>query len=89
MSDILFSIDPMASVSYTAYKSVKKDSSNFVDFLLHYDSKSANDGDNTWLDKLTKAQTNTQTTLLENLYHLNLLTNKHRLNLLKIKNHSQ
>lgn len=89
MSSILFSIDPMASVSYAAYKSVKKDSSNFVDFLLHYDSQSANDGDNTWLDKLTKAQTNTQTTLLKNLYHLNLLTNKHHSNLLNKDYHIQ
>lgn len=52
MDSRLFTIDPMAASSYSLYKSAKDGEGNFVDFLLSYDSKAANDGDNSWLNKV-------------------------------------
>lgn len=55
MSSHLFAIDPMAASSYGLYNSVKKEEGSFVDFLLSYDSKAANDSDNSWLSDLVSA----------------------------------
>jgi len=41
-----FMIDPMAASSYGLYNSLKGEEGSFVDFLLSYDSKAANDNDN-------------------------------------------
>lgn len=48
----LFAIDPMAASSYGLYNSVKKEEGSFLDFLLSYDSKGANESDNSWLSDL-------------------------------------
>lgn len=52
MDSRLFEVDPYAGISYGLYNSVKGDKGSFEDFLLHYDSKGANDGDKSWLTKL-------------------------------------
>jgi len=48
----LFSIDPYALSSYGMYNAAKKGEGDFVDFLLHYDSKSLSEGDNSWFSKV-------------------------------------
>ena len=52
MQTNLFLVDPMAASSYGLYNSIKGEKGSFVDFLLSYDSKAANESDNSWLDKL-------------------------------------
>lgn len=52
MNTYLFQIDPMAASSYGLYNSFKKGEGSFVDFLLHYDSHSVNEGNSEWLTKL-------------------------------------
>lgn len=55
MNSQLFAIDPMAASSYGLYNSIKKEEGSFVDFLLSYDSKAANESDNSWLTDLITA----------------------------------
>ena len=56
-TSILFQLDPMAASSYGLYQSLKENKGSFVDFLLSYDSKGANDGDNSWLTKMVNQNT--------------------------------
>jgi hypothetical protein len=56
-ASILFQIDPMAASSYGLYNSLKEGEGSFIDFLLHYDSKGANEGDNSWMTKLVNKNT--------------------------------
>lgn len=72
MQTNLFSIDPMAASSYGLYNSVKGDKGSFVDFLLNYDSKKANESDNSWLNKLITQENVGKITSLETLNNLNL-----------------
>lgn len=51
MDTRLFSIDPVAGIGYGLYNALKKGEGSFEDFLLHYDSHAANEGDNSWLTK--------------------------------------
>lgn len=51
-ANTLFSLDPMAAISYGQYNAVKKENGSFEDFLLHYDSHEANDGGSDWLSNL-------------------------------------
>lgn len=48
----LFAIDPLAGIGYGMYNALKKEEGSFEDFLLHYDSHEANEGDNGWLTKI-------------------------------------
>ncbi len=48
----LFTLDPMAAISYGQYNAVKKDKGSFEDFLLHYNSYEANEGNSKWLQNL-------------------------------------
>ncbi len=50
----LFSIDPMAGISYSKYNSIKGEDGSFLDFLLHYDSYKANHDDDSWFGNLLK-----------------------------------
>ena len=68
----LFMIDPMAASSYGIYNSLKGDKGSFVDFLLNYDSKKANDNDNSWLNKLVTKENISNITSPEVLQSLNL-----------------
>lgn len=52
MNNQLFALDPMAGISYGLYNSAKKGKGNFEDFLLNYNSKEANKGNNNWLTKM-------------------------------------
>jgi len=72
MQTNLFSIDPMAASSYGLYNSVKGDKGSFVDFLLNYDSKKANESDNSWLNKLITQENIGNITSLGTLNNLNL-----------------
>jgi 3-methyladenine DNA glycosylase Tag len=56
-ASILFQIDPMAASSYGLYNSFKEGEGSFIDFLLNYDSKGANEGDNSWMTKLVNQKT--------------------------------
>jgi len=56
-ASILFQIDPMAASSYGLYNSFKEGEGSFIDFLLNYDSKGANEGDNSWMTKLVNKET--------------------------------
>jgi len=49
MDNRLFQVDPYAGISYGLYNSLKGEDASFEDFLLHYDSKGASEGDNAWL----------------------------------------
>jgi len=68
----LFMIDPMAASSYGLYNSIKGKKGSFEDFLLSYDSKKANDSDNSWLDKLVTKENLSKITSPEVLKNLNL-----------------
>ena len=68
----LFMLDPMAASSYGLYNSIKGDKGSFEDFLLNYDSKKANDFDNSWLDKLVNKENLSKITSPEVLKDLNL-----------------
>jgi len=57
MDNRLFKIDPYAGVSYGLYSSLKGEDASFEDFLLHYDSTGASEGDNSWLNKLITENT--------------------------------
>lgn len=48
----LFKFDPMAAISYGQYNSVKGKDGSFEDFLLHYNSYEANEGNSDWLTKM-------------------------------------
>ena len=48
----LFAIDPYAATSYGLYNAFKKGEGDFVDFLLHYDSKGVSEGDNSWMSEM-------------------------------------
>lgn len=39
-------------LDYAKYRAVKGDSGDYVDFLLHYDSKKAEEGDDSWMSTL-------------------------------------
>lgn len=52
MSNQLFMLDPMAASSYGIYNAYKGKDGSFEDFLLNYNSHEANDGDNSWFNKL-------------------------------------
>lgn len=56
-ASILFQTDPMAATSYGLYNSFKEGEGSFIDFLLNYDSKGANEGDNSWITKLVNKET--------------------------------
>lgn len=68
----LFMIDPMAASSYGLYNSVKGDKGSFEDFLLNYNSKKANDFDNSWLNKLVNKENLSKITSPEVIQSLNL-----------------
>ena len=72
MQTNLFIIDPMAASSYGLYNSIKGNKGSFVDFLLSYDSKAANESDNSWLDKLVNKENLSKITSPEVLKNLNL-----------------
>ena len=72
MQTNLFLVDPMAASSYGLYNSVKGEEGSFVDFLLSYDSKAANESDNSWLDKLVNQENLSEITSPEVLKSLNL-----------------
>lgn len=72
MNTNLFIIDPMAASSYGLYNSVKKDEGSFVDFLLNYDSKKANEQDNSWFTDMVSEDTLTKIKSPEVLQSLNL-----------------
>lgn len=57
MDSQLFQVDPYAGVSYGLYKAAKGDNASFEDFLLHYDSHAANEGDNSWLTRMVSEKT--------------------------------
>jgi len=57
MDSRLFEIDPYAGASYALYTSVKGEDASFEDFLLHYDSTGASEGDNAWLTKMITQDT--------------------------------
>lgn len=52
MQSRLFEVDPLAAINYGMYNAVKKGEGSFEDFLVHYDSHSVNEGDNSWLTKM-------------------------------------
>lgn len=56
----LFTIDPYALSSYGMYNAAKDGEGDFVDFLLHYDSKGVSEGDNSWLTKMLGEDTLSQ-----------------------------
>ena len=72
MNTNLFMLDPMAASSYGLYNSIKGDKGSFEDFLLSYDSKKANDFDNSWLNKLVNQENLSKITSPEVLKDLNL-----------------
>ena len=72
MQTNLFLVDPMAASSYGLYNSIKGEKGSFVDFLLSYDSKAANESDNSWLDKLVNQDNLSEITSPEVLKSLNL-----------------
>ncbi|MCD8543493.1 MAG: hypothetical protein LRY52_01125 [Sulfurospirillum cavolei] len=57
MDSRLFEIDPYAGASYALYTSVKGEDASFEDFLLHYDSTGASEGDNSWLTNMITQDT--------------------------------
>lgn len=57
MESRLFELDPYAGIGYGLYNSIKGEEGSFEDFLLHYDSTKANDGDNSWLTHLITQDT--------------------------------
>ena len=57
MESRLFELDPYAGIGYGLYNSIKKEEGSFEDFLLHYDSIKANEGDNSWLTQLIAQDT--------------------------------
>lgn len=52
MQSRLFEVDPLAAINYGMYNALKKGEGSFEDFLVHYDSHSVNEGDNSWLTKM-------------------------------------
>jgi hypothetical protein len=72
MQTNLFLVDPMAASSYGLYNSIKGDKGTFVDFLLNYDSKKANESDNSWLEKLISQENINKINSPEVLKALNL-----------------
>ncbi|NOQ31334.1 MAG: hypothetical protein GQ570_09445 [Helicobacteraceae bacterium] len=42
-----------AAVDYGRYQSIKGDKGDFVDFLLSYDAMGAEDGDSSWMNKVS------------------------------------
>lgn len=48
----LMSMYPSIAVDYGLYRSLKKDSGDYVDFLLHYDAEGSQNGDQSWLTDL-------------------------------------
>lgn len=72
MQTNLFLVDPMAASSYGLYNSIKGDKGTFVDFLLNYDSKKANESDNSWLEKLISKDNISKISSPEVLKNLNL-----------------
>lgn len=43
--DYLFNVDPVAKMAYGLYKASNENKGSFMDFLLKYDTKKANNGD--------------------------------------------
>lgn len=72
MNNNLFLIDPMAAVNYGLYNSVKGEEGSYLDFLLKYDSKGANENDNSWLTDLVGEDTIANISSPEVLSSLNL-----------------
>lgn len=70
MNTQFFALDPMAGISYGLYNSAKKGKGSYEDFLLHYNSKEANDGNNNWLTKMIGQDT------LTNLQTSNIFLSK-------------
>ncbi len=73
MQSQLFTIDPMAATSYGLYNSVKKEKGSFVDSLLKYDSKKANEQDNSWFTDMVNEDTLSKIKSPEVLQSLNLV----------------
>ena len=48
----LLSMYQSIAVDYGLYRSIKKDSGDYVDFLLHYDAEGSQNGDQSWLTDL-------------------------------------
>ena len=48
----LLSMYPSIAVDYGLYRSIKKDSGDYVDFLLHYDAEGSQNGDQSWITDL-------------------------------------
>lgn len=55
MDSRIFEIDPQAGIAYGMYNALKKEEGSFEDFLLHYNSHEANEGDNGWLTKMMQS----------------------------------
>jgi hypothetical protein len=72
MQSDLFRLDPMAASSYGIYNSIKGEDGSFLDFLLNYDSKEANEEDNSWINKLLTKDNLNDITSSEVLKELNL-----------------
>jgi len=52
MNNIFNNLGLQAAVDYGKYQTVKGKESDFVDFLLSYDSKGAQNGDTSWLNSI-------------------------------------
>lgn len=57
MDSRVFEVDPLAAINYGLYNAMKKGEGSFEDFLVHYDSHSVNEGDNSWLTNLMSEDT--------------------------------
>lgn len=53
MNNVFNNLGIQAAVDYGKYQTIKGEKSDFVDFLLSYDSKGAQDGDTSWLNNIT------------------------------------
>jgi len=53
MNNLFNNLGLQAAVDYGKYQAIKGKESDFVDFLLSYDSKGAKDGDTSWLNNVS------------------------------------
>jgi len=58
MNNVFNDLGIQAAVDYGKYQTVKGKESDFVDFLLSYDSKGAQDGDTSWLNNINSVNEN-------------------------------
>ena len=52
VNNVFNNLGARTALDYGMYKSAKGEDSDFVDFLLSYDAKGAEDGDDSWLSKV-------------------------------------